>query len=211
VENTSLRHSSIAAAILCVFAVLMVIFQNRGAVPVPAAHIEQFPTTIGQWTMIENEKMDARIIDILGTNDVVCRVYQNENQEKVRMIIVAATNNRSAFHPPEYCLTGGGAEITEKTVRKINLKELSGVNEMVVTAANQNDLLVWNWYMAGKEVTHSFFKQQMLLVYEQLVHGKAPGIVVNIYTPIENTDRERTRRINKEFVQAVTPLLSLVF
>jgi len=148
----------------------------------------------------------------LGTRDVTGSVYEDPGKNLIKIIVVKAVNNRSAFHPPEYCLTGAGSEIVEKRTKIVpSAPEMNGiftVNEMVFKTSNKNSFLVWNWYSAGNSMTPNFYGQQWKLVTERIRTGSARGAVVNMYTDIPNDDLAAADSLNADFVKSLLPFLN---
>jgi EpsI family protein len=182
------------------------------------ARLELVPETLGVWQRVEDMHFDPRVEEILGTRDIMGRTYRGPEGRLLRMVVVHAVNNRSAFHPPEYCLRGSGYELASKRTAACPLQGYPrfAVNEMLFTDAREGErtsgesrrkLLVWNWYMAGTRCDSSFFRQQAALVIGQLLVRSGRGTVVNIYTDVSGGDERAAAQANADFSAALLPAL----
>jgi EpsI family protein len=177
---------------------------------VPSVRVlPNLPDTIGGWVKVEDITFEKRIFEILGTQQVFSRVYRDAEQRTVEVIIVQAVNNRSAFHPPEYCLTGTGSEIVARGRKIIDIPAAQQrqlhVNEMTLVSGTRGKYLVWNWYAAGSRMTASFYRQQIQLVGDQIFSRHALGTAVNLYTDIANNDAHAAAAANADIARHLIP------
>lgn len=181
---------------------------------VPAGSPLVLPDTIGIWQLSENIVFEKRMIDILATSDVVGKVYRNPSGQEIEIIVVRAVNNRGAFHPPEYCMVGTGAEILGKQPRFFDLADgsLLEYNEMLFSFSSTRKMLVANWYYAGDYRTGNFYSQQWRIVVDQIAHGYGSGAVVNMYANVDSQDEDAVvaRGSMQEFITAVLPYVRTI-
>jgi EpsI family protein len=171
----------------------------------------KLPDQLGLWNKTEDIKFQDRVINILGTDEVVSNIYVSPENKKIQVTFVHAVNNRSAFHPPEYCLTGGGSRIIGKEIQNCaiddpRIKNIA-VNEMIFDSVPGKKLFVWTWYAAEKQCTPNFYKQQASLVWNGIVKGKSAGSVINLYIYLSNDDIESARAAAAGFAKALMPFL----
>ena len=163
----------------------------------------EMPPGFGNWKKEKDIVFEERVHDILGADSVSAALYRNSENRAVTLVAVHAANNRSAFHPPEYCLRGSGFELVERSLRRSALPGRDGgrfgVNEMVFSGRHGEKLFAWNWYMAGNAQSQNFYFQQLLLLRDQIVSGRGNGAVFNIYTDMEDNDTESAREAVKDF------------
>jgi EpsI family protein len=197
--------SVLVAAAIVVFAFLL---PAQGHVAgTSASRLAALPDDIGNWKKTRVITFNDSVIKILGTDDVTSCEYTDGTGRQVTLVLVRALNNRSAFHPPEYCLTGGGNNLLDKSVQKVSLPQLSSVNEMRLSAQNNSEFLVWNWYGANGVMTAGFYKQQWLLLTGQLARRHGEGLVANLYTNLDHGDIARARGVCRDFAAALMPHL----
>lgn len=179
---------------------------------VSSIDIRSLPSRIGSWDTIENIKFQNRVIDTLGTDDVIGRIYRDPAGRCVELIIVKAVNNRAAFHPPEYCMIGSGSEILQHNVRSIHMPEIKSgrieVNEMIFSADKGRGVLVHNIYASGKDFFRNFYIQQLRIVFDRMRNGFSKGMAINVYSEIKMNDVESARNASEDFLKSLVPLLS---
>jgi EpsI family protein len=173
--------------------------------------LNALPEQLGVWTKAGTFTFDKGVLELLGTRDAFGTVYKNTDGRSVRVVLVQAVNNRSAFHPPEYCLTGGGSEVIAKTVRTVPLEGASPlrVNEMVFTTAQNGRFFVWNWYASGKATTENFYRQQLALVWQMMRTRHAKGTMVNLFTEVVGDESpEDAAPAAADFTSSLMPYLN---
>ncbi|MFO8006907.1 MAG: EpsI family protein, partial [Candidatus Brocadiia bacterium] len=84
------------------------------------AVLARVPRRLGEWEGMD-QTLDERVYEILGTEDVLSRVYVNDQGQQVQMLVVLARQVRRRTHPPEQCLTGEGFRITAARDRPVDL------------------------------------------------------------------------------------------
>lgn len=164
------------------------------------------PASFGAWHKVRDVTFEDRILQTLGTKDVVGGIFEGPGHSEVELVIVQATNNRTAFHPPEYCLTGGGSEIIERRTGR-NPGGFS-MNEMVLRTRTGQRMLVWNWYVSGGKATANFYRQQLQLFIDQVFRGGNKGTAVNIYSVVSGRSVDGQRQVCDDFVRSLLPVIT---
>lgn len=186
---SSERRFAVAAGVLAAAALLTVFIIVRDRVSAPSRQTDApLPAALGGWTKAADVDFESRVFEMLGTGAVRGALYRDAGGAEVQVIVVRAARNRSAFHPPEYCMTGGGRELVEQRVAAVDRPGLPPfpclVNEMVFKDKTGARLLVWNWYKARGAMMPNFYKQQIALFIDVLTGGAGEGAMVNMYTPV---------------------------
>lgn len=209
-STATLKRFWYATAVIMAAAACIVLYQRVQDISSTGKHFSGFPEKIGTWSKVEDIHYDEQMFQVLGTRDVLGRKYRDGTGRTLDVVVVHSINNRSAFHPPEYCLTGGGSEIIE---RKDSTFDSQGkhfsVNEMLFlrNSINNSRLLVWNWYAAGKDMDAGFYRQQRTLFINQLRSGRSPGSVINIYIPVTAENVPEARAAAEDFASHFVPSL----
>lgn len=207
------RRLSLLLVPLILAAIVTVAVGLTRSVSVPAQVPLALPDTLGIWTLVENVTFEKRVIDILATRDVTGKIYRDPDGRQIEIIVVRAVNNRSAFHPPEYCMIGTGSELVNKQVRDISVPDgRMTYNEMLLAPAAQRRMLVANWYYAGEHRTENFYAQQWRIVVDQVIRGFGAGAVVNVYANVDGQDQDAaaTRKASQDFIAAVLPYVRAI-
>jgi EpsI family protein len=172
------------------------------------------PGRIGAWSLDGTVAFKERVMALLGTRDVTGRLYAGPEGRQIELVIVRANNNRAAFHPPEYCLTGAGMTLLDRGTRTLRLSgspdAAFACNEMVLATRDRRRVLVWNWYMAQQTMTASYWAQQLRLVKDEFVSGTGRGAVVTLCTAIDGDDRAAAAAAHEDFCRSLVPVLQAI-
>ncbi len=206
-----LKNLYIVLFLFIIASAVVVRVNIRPQINVEQESITLLPERLGEWEKQDRIVYEDRIMSILGTPDVTGTVYRNRENEVVTVVMVRSVNNRSAFHPPQQCMIGGGAQMIEKNVETYRPRSAGSdsmkVNEMVIKEHGEK-LLVWNWYASQGMVTENFYRQQLSLFINQLRTGRAAGSVVNIFAGIERDDAARARKLVMDFMESFVPFFT---
>lgn len=163
-----------------------------------------FPKTIGDWTS-EDITLSKREYELLETNNLIMRNYTNKNGDKVNLYIIYSQENRKVSHPPEICLQGGGAAITNK----IPLQITGSINATkIILEKNAIPELAAYWYKAGKFHTNSYLKQQLNMSINRIFGKKTSIALIRVLTKIEDNKEEAALNKLKGFCKLIEPLLA---
>jgi len=90
---------------------------------------ELIPMTIGKWQG-KDLKVDKAVFEHLEENELLLRLYRNEEIDKTLSLAIVLTDRRDHIHDPEICYRGQGIFINdEKTMnldKNMSLKVLKG-------------------------------------------------------------------------------------
>jgi len=172
-----------------------------------SARLDKFPAKIGNWQG-EDIKVEDRVLDILGTNDVIIRRYEDKSGNSVILTVVYSDNNRDSFHPPEYCYIGGGAKLISKTKEKIPLDLGKGfiVNKLVMKYS-RGIIKAWYWYSAGDIFMDNYYLQQADLALKAFKGTGLDGALIRV--SIDRGGAEMESRA-KDFIRETVPFLKKV-
>lgn len=155
----------IVVTIISIFAVAVIITQNRLVSLKTSVDISEIPLTIGDWSGKEIP-IERNITDILETPAVLMRQYTNVHGDRVDLAIVYYKNSRVALHLPESCLLGQGSKLSEAKTIKISLqnKQYFLANQLITISKKTNNLFIY-FFETGNVRTNSYlqFRKQMLL------------------------------------------------
>ena len=203
----------IAIAILIGCGICVAAISTVKKTPTRDVKLLQFPLKLGEWTgrdiKFNDKEYEKQVYEVLGTDKVLLRSYNNINNEWVSIQVVYSDQKRQSFHPPEYCYLGSGYnELLETGKAQVALdggKVLTANRSVYQT--RRGKVLMLDWYTAGDMMTGNYYKQQAYFVLNQLKGGKSGGSAVRVWTNIVNDDAasalERCRNFTKELVKAL--------
>jgi EpsI family protein len=163
------------------------------------------PERLDNWTKVQQLTFSKKSLELLGNSALSGGVYQNGTTERAGIIVVSSVNDRSSFHPPQYCLEGSGLELIKNDVLYFKDKDSAmpeSVNEMIFKNQKGARLLVWNWYKYGDRTTHNFYSQQTKLFLAMARGNEARGRMVTIYTPMRK-DASASITINRSLCKSI--------
>ena len=169
----------IAIALLSLTLLGLIYLWQPDSISSAEIRLESIPLKAGEWKG-EDISISERIYQLLETKDVLTRKYINSRGRKVVLAIVYSGVNRGAFHPPEICYLGGGRELLNKSVEKIEITE-PGKNPYTIKVnrllmgENGNKEIAWYWFTAGNRATANYYRQQCYFIWDGLMHNHAGG------------------------------------
>ena len=171
--------------------------------------IHSFPKEVNGWTSVEMDITDDEYA-ILETRNVFVRRYTSPKGQTVTLFIVYSQNNRKVSHPPEICYSGGGNTVVSKKLIEIVAADGSGLllkaNELYLESSAADQISTY-WFKVGKEFTPSYWKQQFLIVFDNLIGKQASSALIRISSVIVADDVVKSQKDILEFSRSIIPEL----
>lgn len=177
---------------------------DRAARAIPT----ELPTDRPVWFGTDRP-LDKRILDILGTTDVLNRVYtRNDSPTAVYLTIVYSERNRKGVHPPKVCLQGVGElalKETEATLPGLgpNGGPLEAL-EMETQFGTQKTYHLY-FYKCGHVYTPSFLRQQFTIWLNGLTDRDASGALIRLSAIVPPGREEETRHRVQSLLALMMP------
>jgi len=175
------------------------------------AGIDAVPLAMGPWHGVDIT-LDERVYDILGTRDVLSRVYRRDDGPAVQLMVVIAQQTRKRTHPPEQCFKGEGYLIEGQGKRVVELQHLSTpmtqqVHELVL---NRNGVrrVAWYYFKSGERISTSYWFHQATLAMRKLTRPDSADVLVRVDTVAMEPDAEGARRALGDFLSDATDSLN---
>ncbi|MFH1898209.1 MAG: exosortase C-terminal domain/associated protein EpsI [Candidatus Desantisbacteria bacterium] len=169
------------------------------------------PLKIGDWVG-QDMKISERDYNMLSPDDLLMRQYINSKGENILLYLVVSVENREAFHPPELCYGGAGAQLFEERTEEIDLGGEKPFSKIKVHRMHikikESDELVLNWYMAGTMMAANFYLHQLNFVLKQIINHNSPGAMIRVSTSLIKGDVKAGLEREKRFLREVQPFLS---
>jgi len=188
------RMVSAAGAPVARGAVIMVILSaggawwlNRSVPPVwnqqiAAAAMPREITLAGQTWHGYDMELDEQTLTILETRDYLARQYAAAGTGPIEFCVIFSQDNRKGTHPPELCLEGSGQDIV--SIRDVTLSAVAGrgnvtCREIIVQAGGEKHYFLYT-YKCGQTYTNSFWRQQLVIFANGLLHRNAAGALIRV-------------------------------
>jgi EpsI family protein len=166
--------------------------------------ISSFPKNIGDWTS-EDIALTEREYALLETRNLIVRNYINKNGDAIDLYIIYSPSNRKVIHPPEICLQGGGATITNK--KHVQITDSIRATQLILEQDASRDLVVY-WYKSAELNTDDYLKQQIKVVLDRIQGKETSAALIRTATKIEDGKVEPALERIKAFCSAIEPLLN---
>lgn len=201
------RKSLVVVVLLVVTAICKFQLQAMLAkASVDTVDLTDIPYQVAGWSG-KDFPVAEDVYEILETEDVLVREYQDAEGYPVVLAIVFADRIRGSFHPPEICYIGAGAELIGKEREQMSLSDgtLLDTNKLVVKSSEEDSLTAWYWFMAGDKSVASFYQQQLFMIKDSLAQKPLQGALIRVSVP-ENSELGKKKA--NQFIQDFNDLLA---
>jgi EpsI family protein len=181
-------------------------FSRAEHVP-PHAPLSQFAIGGDAWVMRQTLELDKETLDVLKADDILSRVYENNNSGQLATLFVAFFETQrtgKAPHSPKNCLPGSGWIPSESGVIQIPVARPEGriaVNRYVV-ARGDNQSVVLYWYQSRQRVIASEYSAKIYTVADAIRYNRSDTALVRVVVGVRNGDTQTATRTAVSFVQA---------
>jgi EpsI family protein len=186
----------------------------------PRQSFSTFPADINEWKGQPADRFDQRVLDVLGVDEYVNRVYFAPGQRPAGLYIGFYQSQRytATMHSPMNCLPGSGWQPVKTSRMALDVASTPngpGRRIMVNLVSIQKGLdkqVVVYWYQSHGRVVASEYWGKIYTVLDAIRLNRTDAAMVRIISPVGNQDRpmaeEDATRSALGFARAVFPLLS---
>ncbi len=160
---------------------------NRSVPPVwnqklAASAMPKEITLLGQAWHGYDMELDEQTLTILETRDYLACQYAAAGAGPIEFCVIFSQDNRKGTHPPELCLEGSGQDII--SIRDVMLSAVAGrgnvpCREIIVQEGGERHYFLYT-YKCGQTYTNSFWRQQMVIFANGLLHRNAAGALIRV-------------------------------
>lgn len=160
------------------------------ATPPPPAResLSSFPKQFGEWTMLQEQVLDAKIGGVLAADDYVMRSYKGSTGVPIDFFVAYYRVQKAgeSMHSPKNCLPGWGWQIMKMDRVALNPEDVNNpamINRYLVEK-NGERALVFYWYQANGRMIASEYWGKVYLVWDALRTGRRDGAIVRFVVPV---------------------------
>lgn len=162
------------------------------------------PTTIGAWTLEQEQTIPEAQLASLGAAEYVLRTYQRDG-DKVLLYAAFFTGKHGALtHNPEKCYPAAGFTVTRKTARKISLGLPASSGDpfqaiRIVPVRDDEKMVVLYWFQEGNRVIVNKWEHIFRVLVNAIAYNRTESLMVRLSTA-HTTDEEipaRTRLLEQ--------------
>jgi len=206
----SVKHRKylVVISILIVVCLLVLKVEKAKGKIISDIDFKSFPLVVDGWEG-RDISLDESVYEILETRDVFIRRYKDKAGDEVELAVVYSGHDRQAFHPPEICYIGAGAQIINQGREVVSLGKVGNLNvNRLDMDYKHNRIKAWYWFLVGDRFVGNYYKQQLYFVWDALRGRKLQGALIRVSVTGESETLEVKA---KSFIEKVAPYLVKTF
>ncbi len=205
----------ILSACLLLSAVLVAGASKTEQVPVRES-LANFPLSFGEWTGRNLPDFEPEILEVLGVDDYVSRMY--ESRTGIASLYIGYYESQrqgDTIHSPLNCLPGSGWEPLSKSYLSIPVEtETNGptsveVNRYVIQKGLDRQIVLY-WYQSHGRAIANEYRSRIFMVYDAVRLNRTDAALIRVVSPRMGLDAAAEERAGERavaFVKAMFPLL----
>jgi EpsI family protein len=170
--------------------------------------LSQMSLELGRWQGRDYAPFTKEIVDILGVDEYISRVYRASPAEVAALYVgyYQSQRNGDTIHSPMNCLPGAGwlpIETTYTDVVVPNRATPITVKRVLIQKGLDKQLVLY-WYQSHGRVIGGEYQSKILMVYDAVRLNRSDAALVRVVTPIgaQDTVAQADARA-VDFVQAL--------
>jgi EpsI family protein len=154
--------------------------------------LSSLPLSLGQWHGVE-APLEQSMIEALGVDDYVNRIYKGEDGEPVDLYIGYYKSQRTddTLHSPQNCLPGTGWQ--PLSANRLWLKapdgRASSVNQYIIQKGLERQTVLY-WYQSHGRMIASEYTAKIDMVVDAIHLHRTDAALVRINTPITGSSTD---------------------
>jgi EpsI family protein len=181
------------------------------------AMLASLPTAIGGWSGRDVPPLSQAVLDVLGADDYVNRVYSRSDFGAAGLYIGYYRSQREndTIHSPLNCLPGAGWEPTSRDYDDVRVTTSAGrertirVNRVFVQKGLNRQLVLY-WYQSHGRIVASEYWSKVFMVYDAIRTNRTDAALVRVSIPVRSDGPEADETAaahGRTFVGSLFPLL----
>lgn len=143
---------------------------------------DSFPLKIGKWQGIKS-RFDRKIYDIVGVDDSILANYRSPQGESINIYVGFYQSQKEGdlIHSPKNCMPGGGWNITDTSIEKINFtnNDSRNVIKLLLQKGTQKQIVLY-WFQSRGRIISSEYMQKIWLVIDSIIKHRTDGSFVRL-------------------------------
>ena len=171
--------------------------------------LTELPQALPGWTG-QDLAIEPRILEAIGVNDYINRVYVSPAGELVQLYIgyYGAQHSGDQIHSPKNCLPGAGWEPVRAGRLSVDLGSGSRitVNDYLIEKNPTREVVLY-WYQGRGRAVASEYTAKFWLVNDAIRRNRTDGALVRVITTVQEDDTQARSRA-AGFVRILYPHLN---
>lgn len=174
--------------------------------------LDEFPATVGSWTMTQQGIVEPEVKEILKADDLLTRMYASPDFRSGLNLFVAyfrSTQTGQAPHSPKNCLPGSGWMPSDSgtiTIPIAGEPQPIPANRYLVAKGDDKSVVIY-WYQSHNRVVASEYAARFWLVADSIRYHRSDTALVRVVATVSENNEEMATAGAVKFVQAAFPAL----
>ncbi len=172
--------------------------------------LKDFPTRLGDWTLVSQQKMDPGSLRVLKVDDYIMRTYRDDAGQTVSLYIgwFHTQKEGKQNHSPRECLTGAGWYTikADPTVIRVAPETSITVNRYYMQNGPAKDLFLF-WYQGRGRESASEYLTKFYLALDSITKHRTDGALIRLNSSAAS-GQDKALRTETAFIRCFYPLLS---
>jgi EpsI family protein len=185
---------------------------SRPEAKLPRTVLQEFPTSIGDWKLVGDHRLDEDVLKVLQVDDYLMRSYGNSRGQVIGLYVGYFETQRDGKqnHSPRQCLPGAGWSVVESRI--IPLRSASRdqpeapINLYIMQKGDREDLYLW-WYQSRGRIYANEYLNKLYMILDSVTMNRTDGALVRVNMAV-NPDQANTLETQLGFVGLITPIMS---
>ncbi len=204
------RYAQVLTVVLLLQGVLFYTASHGEKVPL-AKPLDQFPATLGSWTLAQTGVVEPETLAVLRADDTLTRWYVSPGQGGANLFVAYFKTQRTGQspHSPKNCLPGAGWTPSATGFLDVPIAatgETIRINRYIVAKGDVKSVVLY-WYQTQSRVIADEFAAKFYLVTDSIKHHRSDTALVRIVVPVIGDGEQRAVSQGEAFVQAAYPVL----
>ena len=158
---------------------------SKPDISLPRKSLTEFPKALGDWTVVNDQKIDKESMKILQVDDYLMREYRNSDGHFIGLYVGYFKSQREGkgIHSPRQCLPGAGWVPVSTAVYQMKVHghnpDTVPVNNYVMGKGLNRELYVF-WYQGRGRIYASEYWNKIYLIWDALTKKRTDGALVRI-------------------------------
>ncbi|MEM7252237.1 MAG: exosortase C-terminal domain/associated protein EpsI [Pseudomonadota bacterium] len=209
-KKSSWRLWLVNLALVLSLAVGWLVTRDARVLPESATDVAAMTYVLNQWVGAD-VALDPFEEQLFGSGRVLKRGYRlrelNDTAVPIGLLAVQTFGDRHAHHPPEYCYTGSGWEVSDRPAIPWLVPNggtpASIVVEREANGGKRERELVIYWFTDGERFATSYLMRTIYDAWDRLRGKPRSWVLVRISQPVDGAPTEVAQQSLKVFSEAV--------
>jgi EpsI family protein len=183
---------------------------SKPDISLPRKNLSDFPTVLGSWNSISDQRIDDQSMKVLQVDDYFMRNYRNSEGKIISLYIGYFKSQREGkgIHSPRQCLPGAGWVPVHMTVHQVTVAghnpDTVSVNKFVMGKGLERQLYLF-WYHGRGRVYASEYWNKVYLIWDGLTKRRTDGALIRVNSSVVG-NTEDALKTQSDFIQIIVPL-----